>query len=301
MSNPLLFVGFVLFLSGPIFAQQEADELMSEFFLEYDDFYDESFLRYKGTQWVETPEVAGGKFRVWEGIVANSVAKKMQYVLQLASDADAKVDSPPTCNELLTVDGKTLTKGYELSNEWPLSNEAFEPDVKQKPIIPILEPHGLATLPYMGIFGRESELKKHVSSVLTGFKFVKSTSKKDGVVNGLWLSSNGVMQLSIDLDTKRGNLPILAEYSLSEDKKASTGRFSSITKTKWKKFGEKQSVPHEILVSGLLGESKYEYVFTFDWIAADAWKEKIKNTDFAEISKRKGRGWFDAFNALLEK
>lgn len=301
MSNLFLFVGFVLVLSCSVFARQEADELLAEFFLEYDDFYDESFLRYKGTQWVEGPDVVGGRFRVWEGIVANSVAKKMQYVLQLDADADAKVDSQPTCNEVLTVDGKTLIKGYVLSNEWPLSNKAFEPDVKQKPIIPILEPHGLATLPYMGIFGRGSEFKKHVSSVLTGFKFVKSTSKKDGVSNGTWISSNGIMQLSIDLDTKRGNLPILAEYSISEDKKAATGRFSSITKTKWKKFGEKQNVPQEILVSGLLGESKYEYVFTFDWIAADVWKEKIKNTDFAEISRRKGRGWFDAFNALLEK
>ncbi len=297
-----LCIAVSVFIASPSLAQNDADEAIAKFFIEYDDFYDESCFRYKGTQWVETPESSDGKFLVWEGMVANSVARKMQYVRQLVSAVDAQADSSPICHEMLTVNGKTLTKNYSLSSEFLLRNKAFEPDFKQDPIIsiPILEPHALATLPYMAIFGRGSEFKKHVHTFLTGMKFVKSTTKAD-IVNGAWISANQVMSISIDFDTKQGELPVYAEYSLNKERKAAHDRFSSITKTKWKKYSEEKYVPKEIVISGVLGERKYEYEFAFDWLPSELWMKKVKDVDLDKISKLQGRGWFDAFNELLEK
>ena len=93
---------------------------------------------------------------------------------------------------------------------------------------------------------------------------------------------------------------MVAVYSLKKGQKTIEGRFSSITKTKRKKCRESQFVPTEIVISGLLGNRKYEYEFVFDWMSKHDWKKRIKDVDFVEISKLSGRGWYDAFQPLFQ-
>ena len=286
----------VLIFASIASAQDEAEELLPRYFLNYDGFYNDFALRYKaeilslGRQDGEPKENAES----WEGLVLESVSKKWKYI---AVRRRGLVSSEhPTSIEEFTFDGRLKTKAYRQSHIGGSSVGAdiVDPETAGRSFVPNVHPHALAFLRDTEVHGSASSMSRNVTSFLTTKKFLSAVRQKDGSTMCTWSTLNPDYQVSISLMGSDYPLPIRTKWFHFNQDQRSESVCTSVTK--WKKIAEDVFVPSEIVFSSESGPLEREMRWEFDYLSSERFTTLSSKVD-KKLHLSLGSAWWDEFSS----
>jgi hypothetical protein len=282
MMSKLGCLFFVLILASLATAQDEPEELLPKYFLNYDDFYNEFALRYKAE--ILSLRREGGEpneyAESWEGVVLESVSKKWKYI---AVRRRGLVSSEqPMSIEEFTFDGRLKTKAYRQSHIGgsSIGADIVDPEVAARSFVPNVHPHALVFLRDTEVHGSASSMTRNVTSFLTTKKFLSAVIQKDGSTMCTWSTLNPDYQVAISLMGSDNPLPIRAKWFQSNQKLGSESVCTSVTK--WKKIAEDVFVPSEIVFSRRMFIS---IATCFDFLLRKKLRRVFCNRVFYEVAR----------------
>jgi hypothetical protein len=302
MSNPFVRLVYVAFfvcgIQGIAFGQKSAEECLSNYLLDYDDFYQEFALSYRG----ETFSVRNkdnqkvDRLRVLEGIVIESDSRKLRYAGCKTSEPIGS-EKPSTMEELI-LDGKFFHKQYGTFGD----NRGIQPvlwndqNTPAPRMIPAIQPHGLALLRDTEIRARDSEMRKCVGVFLGSKQFVNESQLENGGVRGVWQTANKALQCTIDFSSHEKPLPLKVTWESMA--KSDVGLAKCTTITKWIQTDD-YFVPKEIQISSKLGAATTEVRFDFVFLKKDVFAKEIQEIK-PEFASEPGSTWIDRFSSWFD-
>ncbi len=294
--NKLGCLVFVVILTSLASAQDEAEDLIPRYFLNYDDFYNEFALRYKAEVFTRRKEGGERKERAesLEGVVLESVSNKWKYVA-LRRREIASSEQPMTIEEF-AFNGRLKTKAYRASQSggtFP-GIDIDDPEVVERSVLPNVHPHALCFLRDSEISGSSSSMSKNVTSFLKTKNFLSSVKEKDGATLCTWATLDPSYQVSISLMGNENPLPIKTKWFSSNPDQESKSVCTSVTK--WRKISEEVFVPSEIVFSSKNGPLEREMRWEFDYLPKERFTTLVRRVD-KTMHLSPGTSWWDEFSS----
>lgn len=300
MSRYLLCLALIVGYERIATARDEAELVLAEYLMAYEDKYEEFVLRYRGDVWSKRPnsEVpdARERIRFFEGIVASSKKRKLEYGGRKESDGI----STNRVMEELFVNGRQYKKNYGLVSGRTagfLKADEFKENGEQVSIVPFVHPHGLVLMRDTEFVGKNSDIKRAINLYQKSRVFVESTELSDGTIRGVWRSPlPGMLFTTIDF-SKEEHLPIRTAFWISNgEDKISKGERICETSAKWKAIDKESYYPSEIRLSGFLGVNKTEMALEFEFVSPLVLSERMSKIDLGTFPQKLGSRWFDEFD-----
>jgi hypothetical protein len=249
---------------------------------------------YQSESWCIRPDLEEHeKLVTTDGIVVESVSKKVNYAYYRFSNALGKQSA--SVSERLFVDGKLYIKAYSGGSDNSGNVAAEWTDVEKSPdVSPRLQPHGLAIMRYSETVGNKSDLARFIPQFLRNLRFLEEKGLPNGEVRGTWHTRDPNYQVHIDFSSS--GRPVRTTWGNVK----AMGSSSCNTITKWRDVGNEVYVPEVIEFSDVLGKTKTEAKFTFQYLPKKMLAEKLTtiNKDFAKLP---GKGWHKEIEKWFEE
>ncbi len=293
----LYLLAMVTIVCRTAFAQKTAEELLSDYFVKYDDFYQEFALAYQGESWCVRPNsVEDEKLTITEGFVIESVPKKMNYTYHQFMNATGEQSA--SVSEELFVNGKLYIKAYSNSSANSRNGASEWTEIENAPnTVPRLQPHGLAIMRYSETVGKKSDLARYIPQFLRNLRFLEEKPLSGGHVRGTWCTGDPNYQVTVDFSNDNDGRPTQTIWGYAGVKTKGVSHCKTITK--WKKYGDELFAPEIIEYSDVLGTNKTEAKFKFQYLPKELLEKKFPkiNNDFAKIP---GNGWHKEIRKWFE-
>jgi hypothetical protein len=282
---------------------QDAEEMLSNYLLKYENFYSEFSLRYRGERFSRRPNAANESVRerllLVEGLVADSLKNKFSYGGEKQFSPDG--GDVPFRNEEFFVKGKQWNKGYSISIEKGGTFNATtidDPAVEMLKIVPRFHPHALALLRYNEVAGSRANMNRTVDLFLKHKRFRSSRDEGD-ICRGIWEIPGADYATVIDFSRKL-EVPTKVKWS-SEKVPAGTPKGLHETTTTWSELPNGILVPKVMTLYGVEGENVTEFRYEFEFLAKDVAQTRIAALDPQSLVKMPGTAWWDEFSSWYEK
>jgi hypothetical protein len=290
---------FVIGLDRIAFGQKTAEECLSNYLLDYDDFYQEFGLCYRSeifsVRHKENQKVE--RLRVIDGIVIESDSRKLRYAG--CKTAEPIGSEKPSTIEELVLDGKFYNKQYGSFGD----NRRIQPSLwndRNTPaprIVSAIQPHGLALLRDIEMRARDSEMRRCAGVLLGSKRFVQEFPLENGGVRGVWETANKALQCTIDFATQTPALPVKVTWESIG--KVENGTAKCTTITKWIKTDD-AFVPKEIQISSKLGAATTEVRIEFAFLKKSTFEREINNIK-PGFANESGSAWIERFSSWFDQ
>lgn len=287
----------------PVSFSQDAEDLLADYFLKYENSYSEFSMRYRGERFSKRPNATSALVRerllLVEGIVVESVKQKFSYAGEKQFSPDG--GNSPFRNEEFVINGKQWTKGYSISKETGGTFKAStidDPTIEAPKIIPRFHPHALALLRYNEVTGVGANMNRTVDMFLKKKRF--RTSEEEGdICRGVW-EIPGVDYVTVIDFSRKQEVPVKVKWMQEKASKKSPREFHE-TITTWSEQPNGMLAPKEMVLTGVEGDDVTEFRYEFEFLSKEVSDTRIVTVKPADLVKAAGTAWWDEFSSWYQK